>query len=297
MEFSTEYSKLRQLAGKSLDSFVHYRVRRASFDSQDSKESRVTVMTKDGETSSITSASTVGIDPNLRAILDVMQKQNERHEQNMSEMRRMLSIANEENKRRVKEIEILGKNLADIRLGVGSATIATTEFDSLITEDEIATTVHRAGQNTGAIPRIPNAPPATRLTRPMTNDTDDESAKEDFDAPRHNAKTAVQFIPILKGRDDIGVEGFIKKVRKARARCREQPELLDLILSQRITEDAERSIRHLDIESYTDLYDALRKFVSIPTTADSARDRPRTVRQGPTESVHSYTILSDSDAY
>ena len=87
MEFSTEYSKLRQVAGKSLDSFVHYR---ASFDSQDSKESRVTVMTKDGETSSITSASTVGIDLNLRAILDAMQKQNERHEQNMSEMRRML---------------------------------------------------------------------------------------------------------------------------------------------------------------------------------------------------------------
>ena len=90
MEFSTEYSKLRQLAGKSLDSFVHYRVRRASFDSQDSKESRVTAMTKDGETSSITSTSTAGIDPNLRAILDAMQKQNERHEQNMSEMRRML---------------------------------------------------------------------------------------------------------------------------------------------------------------------------------------------------------------
>ena len=56
----------------------------------------------------------------------------------------------------------------------------------------------------------------------------------------------------MRGRDDIGVEGFIKKVRKARAKCREQSDLLDLIIAQKITEDAERSIRHLDIESYTD---------------------------------------------
>lgn len=39
-----------------------------------------------------------------------------------------------------------------------------------------------------------------------------------------------------------------------------------------------------------DLYDTLRRFINIPTTADSARDRLRQIRQGVTESVHSYTI-------
>lgn len=207
-----------------------------------------------------------------------MQKQNERHEQSMLEIRKMLKLANEENAKRAKEIELLGKSLVSLRT---TNSLASADFsNNFVTDDDTAsaTTMRTAPQ------------------QETTNDTDEDDEEEReqrtnaHDDPRHPAKLSIQFIPTLRGRDDIGVEGFIKKVKKARAKCRQQTELLDLILNQRITEDAERSIRHLDIDNYTDLYTALRQFVSIPTTADNARDRMRQVRQGNAENVHSYTI-------
>jgi hypothetical protein len=63
---------------------------------------------------------------------------------------------------------------------------------------------------------------------------------------------------------------------------------LTLILNEKIQEDAERNIRHVSIRDYTDLYDVLRKFVSIPTTSSCARDKLRQIRQETNESVHSY---------
>ena len=45
------------------------------------------------------------------------------------------------------------------------------------------------------------------------------------------------------------MEGFIKQVREVSAECTEKRALLKLILTQRITGDAERSIRHVTIEN------------------------------------------------
>jgi hypothetical protein len=63
-----------------------------------------------------------------------------------------------------------------------------------------------------------------------------------------DAKTSIEFILVLNGQDDIGVEGFIKRVREARAECKETRALLRLILTKRIVGKAERSIRHSVIE-------------------------------------------------
>ena len=90
---------------------------------------------KDEET--ISTASTL-FDPNIRAILDAMQEQNERYENGMAEMQRMLKIANEENFKRAKEIETLGKSLANLRAG----SLATS--DALITEDDSIQTAQTA---------------------------------------------------------------------------------------------------------------------------------------------------------
>ncbi|KAK9294988.1 hypothetical protein QLX08_010561 [Tetragonisca angustula] len=92
---------------------------------------------KDEET--ISTASTL-IDPNIRAILDAMQEQNERYENGMAEMQRMLKIANEENFKRAKEIETLGKSLANLRAG----SLATSDFNALITEDDSIQTAQTA---------------------------------------------------------------------------------------------------------------------------------------------------------
>jgi hypothetical protein len=43
-----------------------------------------------------------------------------------------------------------------------------------------------------------------------------------------NAKTAIRIVPNLNGREDIGVEVFIEKIRAARAKCIEEEILLTL---------------------------------------------------------------------
>ncbi|XP_076301569.1 uncharacterized protein LOC143219512 [Lasioglossum baleicum] len=218
----------------------------------------------------------------LRQILDLMQSQSEKTEMGMQELRKMILLANEENNKRAKEIEALGKSLASLR--VAGESLCTSDFTSVMTEGQRIT---RSQPRRGAGTSKPTEP---GIPKPST-DTEDEVFEDEYDThPTHAAKLSVQFIPVLKGRDDIGVERFIKKVRKARRNCKERDELLDLILATRVTDDAERSIRHLEIETYEELFEALRQFVSIPTTADSARDRLRQVRQGATESVHSYII-------
>ena len=89
-----------------------------------------------------------------------------------------------------------------------------------------------------------------------------------------------------------GVENFIKNVRVARSQCHQKALLLKLTLVKRVTENAKRSIRFLEIENYEDLYNALRRIknIAIPSTVSNCRDRLRNIRQGSTESVQSYNL-------
>lgn len=58
-----------------------------------------------------------GVDANIRAILNVIQKQNERHELALSNLHKLIHV---ENRERIREIELLGRNLAEIRVEVQS---------------------------------------------------------------------------------------------------------------------------------------------------------------------------------
>ena len=104
------------------------------------------------------------------------------------------------------------------------------------------------------------------------------------------AKDVVRTIKSFRGRDDIGVEDFITSIKIARTQCKEEDFLLRLIIAEKITEHAERSIRHLSINSYDELYDALRKHVAPATTVGNARSKLKDIKQGNTESVHSYNL-------
>ena len=64
------------------------------------------------------------------------------------------------------------------------------------------------------------------------------------------AKDAIETIRTLNGRDDMGIEKFIKCVKKAKGRCSQQSLLLDFILAKRISENAERAIRYSTITTY-----------------------------------------------
>jgi hypothetical protein len=103
-----------------------------------------------------------------------------------------------------------------------------------------------------------------------------------------DAKTSIEFLPVLNGQDDIGVEVFIKRVREARSEYKEKRALLRLILTKRIVGDAERSIRHSVIETYGDLFENLREFVSINITSNGARDKLQRTRQNVNKSIHDY---------
>ena len=73
------------------------------------------------------------------------------------------------------------------------------------------------------------------------------------------AKLTIETIKPINGQDDMGVEGFIKTVKRSRIRCEEPEILLDLILEKKITHAAEEATRYMQINSYEDLYAALRQ--------------------------------------
>ncbi|XP_076649849.1 uncharacterized protein LOC143364276 [Halictus rubicundus] len=243
-------------------------------------------MTKNGEQAS----TSTGVDPNLRAILDAMQKQNERHEKEMSEVQRQFVLltkqADEENKKRIREIEILGKNLADLRMGVSIRTVTTDEFGSLITGDDGASTAiqqERAEQTT----TTRTAPPIVTIN----NDVNDEASERTTDCtPTLRAKDAIRYIPTLNGDDDIGVEDFIKEVRSMRNMCTEKELLLKAIKVEKIIGKAAQGIRNLQIESFGELYEALRSNVATQVTTDEYSEQLREIKQGKEESVQNFNI-------
>jgi hypothetical protein len=232
----------------------------------------------------ITLAASTSVDPNLRTILDMMQRQNEEHKATVNNLYKLIR---DESTQRIKEIELIGKTMAELKLGAQSSVDAS-EFNSIITNDTSVTS-RSTTQNT----RIAKAPVKRVRTKetPEASDpanSEDEEEPASYERPMFDAETSIEFIPILNGQDDIGVEGFIKRVRGARSECKEKHALLRLILTKRIVGEAERSIRHSVIETYGDLFENLRKFVSINITSNGARDKLQRILQNSNESVHGY---------
>ena len=56
------------------------------------------------------------------------------------------------------------------------------------------------------------------------------------------AKEIIRTIRTLTGHDDIGVEDFIRSVERAQEKCSQPDLLLDFILAEKITQNAERAI-------------------------------------------------------
>jgi hypothetical protein len=229
-----------------------------------------------------TLVASASVDPNLRAILDMMQRQNEEHKGTINNLYKLIR---DESTQRIKEIELIGKTMAELKLGARSS-VDTSEFNSIITDD---TSFASTTQNT----RIAK-PPVKRVRTEETPETVDPAKSEDEEEPAScerlafDAKTSIEFIAVLDGQDDIGVEGFIKRVREARSECKEKRALLRLILTKCIVGEAERSIRYSVIETYGDLFENLRKFVSINITSNGTRDKLQRTRRSFNESVHGY---------
>ncbi|XP_050599421.1 uncharacterized protein LOC126927121 [Bombus affinis] len=54
----------------------------------------------------------------------------------------------------------------------------------------------------------------TPETSDPANSEDEEEESASYERHMFDAKTSIEFIPVLNGQDDIGVEGFIKRAPK-----------------------------------------------------------------------------------
>ena len=119
-------------------------------------------------------------------------------------------------------------------------------------------------------------------------ETVEERKERNYNDNLKPARYAVEYVRTLRGHDDVGVEEFIRSAQRARKRCSEPEELLDLIVNKKIIGEAERSIRGLEIYDYRELYQALRDNISAATSYELARAKLASTRQMPNENVRSY---------
>ncbi|XP_043604522.1 uncharacterized protein LOC122577321 [Bombus pyrosoma] len=225
----------------------------------------------------------------LKQVLDAIQRQNEIHARTTAEIQQQIQIlakrSSEESQRLAKEIKLLRKTVAELKLCIESKQIImTTDFES------VSNTTKKTAKSRNR-DRVPVASAPETIFDP-DSDNDDEFQK--YNEPRHltmlSAEDAIRYVPTLNGDDDIGVENFIKEVRAMRMRCSQKDLLLKAIKIDKIVGKAAQSIRNTPIESYADLHDALRSNVVVEVTSDEYEEQLRDLRQGRYESVQSFNM-------
>jgi Zinc knuckle./Retrotransposon gag protein. len=198
-------------------------------------------------------------------------------------METRLEILTSENAERVKEIVTMGK-----RLGMQPEVGYATEDDgNLLTEEEQETNSRRnhrsriGNENQNMEPRMLNRPFVE--TRAGFNQV--QVAEQLIPA-----KDIIRTIKAINGQDDIGIEDFIKTIRKARLQCNQPNLLLDFIIAEKITGNAEKAIRYTQIDSYEDLYETLRRNLTQVGSVSSLRSRLESCKQGLTETVQNFNV-------
>ncbi|CAK9820088.1 hypothetical protein ANTQUA_LOCUS10442 [Anthophora quadrimaculata] len=208
-------------------------------------------------------------DAQIKELVETVKKQNESivkqqefYNRKIGTLETALQLAHQENKKRAKEIELLGKNLAGM-----SMIEEDDDFTSVMTEDI---------ESRSQVTRQANSPQEPTVPR--------------NEQPTLRAKDAIRYIPTLNGDDDVGVEDFIKEVRALRSMCTEQTLLLKAIRVEKIVGKAAQSIRNIAIDDYTSLYDALRNNVAVQASSDEFNEQLRELKQGVTETVQNFNI-------
>ncbi|KAK1123338.1 hypothetical protein K0M31_008956 [Melipona bicolor] len=100
---------------------------------------------------------------------------------------------------------------------------------------------------------------------------------------------ALRMIENLNGVNDIGVEEFIRSIKLARTRVKDQTIFLRMIITEKITDRAKQCIRFCQISSFEELFLALRTQVSIPNTVSGSRNKMQVTRQSNNETVQAYS--------
>lgn len=136
--------------------------------------------------------TTSSMDPHLRAVLGAMQKQSEKYETALSDMHKLIR---DENTQRVKEIEMIGKTIAELKLGI-SSSLAYPDINSIMTEDGASvSTVQKKKKTTSVYKQAMDRP----LERSPIVEASDSEEEPNYDQPQFRAKTCLDFIPVING--------------------------------------------------------------------------------------------------
>lgn len=169
-----------------------------------------------------------------------------------------------ENERRQQEIQKLATK-------IGLA--ARIETDAVLTEDK------SENENEERLQRN------LEILKENTKKNQDQLPPE---APSP-AKEILGTIDVLNGQNDIGVEDFIKQVKNAKAQCTQPSLLLSLIKAQKIIAHAKNVIRFIQIDTYEELFDALRQNLKQTTSILALKSKLESCKQGATETVQNYS--------
>lgn len=93
------------------------------------------------------------------------------------------------------------------------------------------------------------------------------------------AKDIIRMVETINGHDDVGIETFINTIKRAKVRCSQLDLLLDFILTEKIQEQAKKSIRFIPIHSFDDLYATLRQSCSTHGSVESFRSKLEYTKQ------------------
>ena len=188
-----------------------------------------------------------------------------------------MTVLNRENANRVDEILKLSK-----KLGFQAKVETDKECPEYTSEDEDVDDGHER-----------NRVQSPLMHSPSFREHNLRATGEDANNPFNEsllAKDIIRTIKGISGQDDMGIEDFIKSIERAKHRCRQSDSLLDFILAEKITGNAERAIRYLQINSYQDLYNALRQNLSQVGSASALRSKLEGCKQGLTETVQNFNL-------
>ena len=73
-------------------------------------------------------------------------------------------------------------------------------------------------------------------------------------------------------------------------RCSQPDLLVDLIIAEKIKDQAKRAIRFNPIDNYDQLYSALRQNIGIISSVELSRSKPESIKQASTETVQNYNM-------
>ena len=88
----------------------------------------------------------------------------------------------------------------------------------------------------------------------------------------------------------MGVEDLIKIVSRMKTQCSQPQLLLDFIIAEKITGNAEKAIRYTSINTFSELYEARRQSLKQTGSILSIKSKMESCKQGINESVQNFSL-------